>query len=535
MKYNILFISNESTLGGAATSLIDMLKGIKSKNVNCIVVIPANGIIEERLQELGIRYHIVNFTMGFGPIGKATREDEDSNFYDNYSAAIRLQEIIKEENINLIHINSSVSNVGALAALRAGIPYVWHFREMLEEDFECEFWDKQLKKELISRSNCIISISKTVQESYRSKYNIDSVCIYDGIDIERYHQDVKWEGNEQQYNFIITGMISKNKGQWDAVKAIETLIKRGICNVHLTLLGSGNGRMLWVINKYIEQNKLMKYITIIPFQKDLKKYREGNVYAITTSKMEALGRCTIEAMMAGNIVIGADTGGTLEIIGKKNQRGYLYKQGDYENLADVMYGVVMDSADTKIKHLAAAQKYAEKTFALEEYADKIFSLYEKAIRADKKTDKKDIIKDLEQRYHTCSNVQIKNELFLSKYQSVVTRWNRLSAEGRSVSGYLKNRLFFKVAIYGMGNLGCRLYDELSATDIEIVSVIDKAPGFVEEIVTVMKTGEKLKGIDILIIMVADKPEEIAKIYIEDGSYSVKTIYEILVDMEDERG
>lgn len=31
--------------------------------------------------------------------------------------------------------------------------------------------------------------------------------------------------------------------------------------------------------------------------------------------MEALGRSTIEAMLAGNIVIGADTGGTKELIG----------------------------------------------------------------------------------------------------------------------------------------------------------------------------------------------------------------------------
>ena len=37
-------------------------------------------------------------------------------------------------------------------------------------------------------------------------------------------------------------------------------------------------------------------------------FRKKVSYSITGSKMEALGRSTIEAMLAGNIVIGADTG-----------------------------------------------------------------------------------------------------------------------------------------------------------------------------------------------------------------------------------
>ena len=50
--------------------------------------------------------------------------------------------LYKKENISLIHINSSVSNVGAFADLMTGIPYAWRLREMLEEHFDCEFWDK---------------------------------------------------------------------------------------------------------------------------------------------------------------------------------------------------------------------------------------------------------------------------------------------------------------------------------------------------------------------------------------------------------
>ena len=52
--------------------------------------------------------------------------------------------------------------------------------------------------------------------------------------------------------------------------------------------------------------------------------------------MEALGRVTLEAMLAVNMVIGTYTGGTLELIGENQERGYLYKQGNYRDLAKVM-------------------------------------------------------------------------------------------------------------------------------------------------------------------------------------------------------
>lgn len=529
--YNILYISNEAELGGAATSLIDMLKELKNKMVNCVVIIPGQGMIEERLQELDVSYYIVNFTRGYGIIGKEKQEDADLNFYNNYSAAIQLQDIIKKENIQLIHINSSVSNVGAFAALMAGIPYVWHFREMMEEDFDCEFWDKPLKMELIHRSNCIISISKTVQESYKRKYNIESVCIYNGVDAERYRGIINW-GENQHHNFIITGVISKNKGQWDAVKAIEVLVRKGIRNVHLTLLGSGNGRFVWVMNQYIIQNHLEQYITIVPFQKNLKKYREGNIYAITTSKMEALGRCTIEAMMAGNVVIGADTGGTFEIIGDDKTRGYLYNQGDYENLADVMRQAITDSAETKIKRLVTAQKYAEETFSLENYSNNILEIYQKVLKEDVARDYKVVhkkfLESLEERYQKVRRLDNKAVKEKNSISEIQQKWRELQEKGLSVKDYFIKRNLHNIAVYGMGNLGCQLYNEIGASDdkLKIKYVIDQNDEDIKEYIRVTKPDEILADIDVLVVAVISEEQAIIDHY-KDNGYMVISISELL--------
>ena len=472
----------------------------------------------------------MNFSNGYGAIGKVNSEDEDLNFYDNYKAAIRLQEIIKKENIDLIHINSSVSNVGAFAALMADIPYVWHFREMLEEDFECEFWDKPLKLELISRSNCIISISKTVQESYKRKYGIESVCAYDGIDAERYKEKIAWMDSEH-HNFIITGVISPNKGQWDAVKAIEVLANRRICNVHLTLLGRSSGRTVWAMQQYIKHNNLEEYISIVPFQKNLKAYREGNVYSLTTSKMEALGRCTIEAMLAGNIVIGADTGGTIEIIGDNNTRGYLYKQGDYVSLADTMYQAITDSVGTKKRRLENAQRYVEETFSVDKYSDNILEIYKRILvqykKGERKTEDQIFLESLETRYQELENNNNKMILKKSNFSEIQQKWNGIREKGLFIKDYFINRNFYNIAIYGMGSLGCRLYDELCNTDtLNIKYVIDKNDADIKEYIKVTQPGEMLKEIDILVVALAKEEQEIMEEY-KDNDYLVISIFELL--------
>ena len=529
-KYNIMFISNESALGGAATSLIDMIKGLQRKGVKCVVIIPSNGLIEERLQELAVSYYVVYFTTGYGTIGKARLEDEDLNFYDNYNAAIQLQDIIKKENINLIHINSSVSNVGAFAALMAGVPYVWHFREMLEEDFDCEFWDKPLKKDLINRSDCIISISKTVQESYKRKYEIESVCVYNGVDAERYKGNIAWE-NSEHHKFIITGVISSNKGQWDAVRAIAVLVNRGIRNVHLSLLGRSSGRITWLMKRFICENNLEEYITIVPFQKNLTKYREGSVYSLTTSKMEALGRCTIEAMLAGNVVIGADTGGTFEIIGDDSTRGYLYKQGDYVSLADTMYQAITDSADIKRRYLENAQKYAEETFSLDKYSDNIIEIYNKVLEQNDNEDclvgRKKFLENLEGRFQTLEHFNKKTSVKKSSFSEIQQTWRRLQEKGIFIKDYFVKRNLRHIAIYGMGNLGCQFYDEIISADmLHVKYVIDRNDAGLGEYIKITKPDERLENIDILVVAMASGEQDIINHY-KGNDYIVVGITEIL--------
>lgn len=531
MRCSILYISNEARLGGADQSLLDMIKAMKKREINMVVVLPENGIIENRLQELGIAYYIIPFRNGYGPIGTGSNLEQEKNFLDNYYAALQLQNIIQRENIDLIHINSSVSNVGAIAALMADIPYVWHLREVLDEHYECEFWDKEFKTTLMRYADATIAISNIVLERYKIKYAIKPVCIYNGIDIDKYKNKLgELKYDTQRNRFIITGNITKEKGQYEAIRAVELLIKEGITNIHLELIGNGEGRFLWFLKQYIYMKNLEAYISIHPFQQDLSEYRKRSQYALTTSKMEALGRCTIEAMLAGQIVIGADNGGTKEIIGTDESRGYLYKQGDYYSLAEVMKRALEELDEKKILIRENAQHYAEETFSLEKYAEKIGTLYEKVLTTytlKNKNEEQKLLKELNIKYRgLCDKAKIYFST-KSNYENILDNWNQLKLKGIRISDFLKRCAWMRVAIYGMGNLGSRLYEELVTSGIGVSYVIDQNSELLEEVVRVKKPGEEPTEVDVIIVTVSKEEQEIVKNYKEKFSCNIIGISELL--------
>lgn len=530
MQYNILYILNESALGGAALSLMDMLKGLVKRNIHPIVVIPQEGIVEKRLQEIGVNYYIVYFSNGYGKIGASTKQDEDMNFMNNYVAAVQLQEIIKREKIQLIHINSSVSNVGAFAAIMANIPYVWHIRELLEEHYASEFLDKELKMKLFADAGALITISDYVQRAYKRKYDVNTVRIYDGVDTEKYY----YENNEpcfdrENNNFIITGMITPNKGQWDAVKAVKKLVEEGINKIHLDILGNGSSSFLWIINRYIKENHLEEYISIHPFQVDLSGYRRNCQYALTTSKDEALGRCTIEAMLAGHVVIGANTGGTAELLGSQMTNGYLYEQGDSASLTVVMKEVIYESADKKKKLIHRAQNYALRMFDLDKYSDKIIALYESVLGKKQGSEgDKQLLQILEKRYQEIAQMSdpVRGR---NQYQKIINKWEQLSEHSWDIKTYFTNKGIKKLAIYGMGNLGCKLYDAINSPEIQVVYVVDRESRYLSEVVCIKKTTEELSGIDMLVITVSDEEAELVNYYKDRLDVPVVGISEIVYD------
>lgn len=530
---SVLYIVNESEAGGAAQSLMDMLTAARER-IHAIVVIPGEGSIEARFQKMNIDYYVVPFQTDHRKSGVHTAAEEDRVFMSNYLAALKLQEIIKREKIELIHTNSSVSNVGAIAALMAGIPHVWHIRELLEEHYGFSYLDEALKKELFACSDTLITISDYVKNACRSRYGIDSVRIYNGVNVDRFlsgNFDVK-----DGHSFLLAGVISPQKGQGDAVRAAHELIRNGE-EIQLYIVGGGNYQYRWLLKKYVKKHGLERNIHFLDHREDLRQLRDRCLYSITASKMEALGRVTVEAMMAGCVVIGADTGGTAEIIGQDHSRGYLYRQGDYKSLAEMMrYAMAHRENNTEIQR--RAQQYSRDRFDTAKYLEEVTRIYEELMRRKETPDRERKAKlqsSLDAR-HRSMQEKIVYRYDAGGYekqqalQKTVQRWLCNQLEHKPMETALLEKGIHAIAIYGMGYLGCCLYDELEEGRIAIEYVMDRRIADYDEIIKIADLEdleEELPEVDAVVVTVLGSTEQLVEDIRAKCGDTVVTLQELL--------
>lgn len=500
-KENILYVSSDSGMGGASQSLCDMLDDLRGY-INPTVVIPDSGELENRLKEMCCKYYVVPLSNGFGKIGQHTVEDEERDFAINYRAALKIKEIIEEEKIALVHINSSVCNAGAMGAILAKTPYVWHVRELVEEHYGCEFWDAGFKRMLFQKADVFIAISKCVQEAWVHKYDRKSQVLYDGIKSGHYVQDIR-EKKGDEHGFLIAGNITKEKGQLDAIEAIKILKEKGIKDVRLHIVGGCTGRFTWCLKKYSEKYDLKRNVVLHPFTKDLSELRRECAYAIVASKFEALGRVTAEAMMAGNIVIGADTGGTLELVGVDKRKGYIYKQGDSRMLALAMEEAMNADLEERRRMQEEAQNFALRAFDTKEYAREMHDVYKKVLSGEHPADKK-LIQYLEEKYEYCRTSDTKfGNAATGKLQKIKEIEKELIKKSGALKEAFDSMHIRRVAIYGMGRLGYKVYDTLKELQFEIPFVIDQNPYFLDKIMDVFAPEDKIPEVDVIIITVVD--------------------------------
>lgn len=507
-KKNIIYIFNDSGVGGAAMSLLDILVEIK-KYINPVVIMPdyASNEVDKRFNELSVIYYKIHFSNDYAKIGSTDKNKKILDFKQSYEAAMQLIPIIKKENIDLIHINSSTSYFAAIAALMVRIPYVWHIRELIEKHLNCEFINEELKVSLYKRADRLIAISNYVKESYLNKYGLETVQLYDGLEVERFKRDLTTK-NKFDNSFIVVAMITPEKGQWDVVQAVELLMKEGHDDINVVIVGNGAYNYVWALKKYIKEKKLEKNIIVLPFHENLSQLRSRASYAITSSQDEALGRVTIEAMLAGNIVIGARSGATTEIIGEDEERGFLYELGNNRALADAMVRAMDYSVRKKNILLLEAQKYAESEFDSKEYCGKLLKIYDEVILAFEVQQDDKFLDDLKKGYYSIKDMvyenmdiidvpYIKSALMLP----LVSKWLEIRQMGQSLCEYFYLNNIQNIAIYGMGVLGCRLYDELEGSSVQVRYLIDKSPNGIDKIFEFSELDKEKLDVETIVVTV----------------------------------
>ena len=388
--YNILFISHERKMGGANHSLVELVKGLQDLGNNVAVVVLYRGCpVDKKLHEMGIQTYPCFFGWWQQP------KDWPYVFkllfrllhWFQRISVKRLSRYIKKNCIDIIHSNSSVIDIGAQAAAKAGCKHVWHFREYGEADYRLEYmYGKDASMVYADKSSdMIIFISNALYESYK-KFVDDKKCkiIYDGIVSDKMDKPesnipaCKESEGKHIFTFLVTGNISRGKNQELVLEAVNILINQmGIDSHRFQVLFAGattslaeSKRYMKEMQSYISQ-KGLNNLFFVGYMKDMAGLRSKVDAEIIPSQSEAYGRVTLEAMLSHNLVIASDSGANPELIGK-NEHGLLFRNNDANDLAAKMLQAI-DSDN--MQYIERAYKYVGQTHRQEDSYRKVQSIY----------------------------------------------------------------------------------------------------------------------------------------------------------------
>lgn len=357
----ILFITHYSLLYGANRSMLLLLDGLSKHDVQPMVVISEEGDLSAELEKRGIPFIILKFYWWCGeetirPKNFLKRKIFEQKkwlakrSYKNHNIAqlAKLKKRLADFIPDYVYSNSSVFNFGNLFAQKYHIPHIWHLRET-QEQYNLHWWyPVKLINRSFQQSEIVIGVSEFIKQNYKRKHGIDNIeVLYNPIitrqslfELDQKRKEVKSEiRNNLVYGII--GVLHPNKGQEEAIKAFA-LVQKKYPDTKLIIVGFGDQSKLKLIAKklgVINHTEFWGHL-----EDPFKAFLHIDV-SLMCSRMEGMGRVTLESMAAAVPVIGYKEGGTMELI-DDNYNGLLYEKG-FRDLATKMIFMIENDADRK--------------------------------------------------------------------------------------------------------------------------------------------------------------------------------------------
>ena len=382
---NILLVSAENNrLAGSVQSMAALASLLQERyGHNVLVVMPAEGNGTELLDQIGIRSTVVRSYQWSAPIKGRFRPDrllkgEVKDIVTRLNAS-QVAQVIRAHAADIVHINTSASPIGAYAALATDTPLIWHIREFLEEDHGHAIRHRSRGYKLMARADRLVAISQSIYDKYEPIVGAEKLVLSEnGIDPAKYACPPRDVLAGQHVRFLLVGG-GQGKGHHVAIRACQLLLQRGFTDFELTLLG----RFPESYQRELEElcasvPGAAERISFPGATDDTPAYYQATDVFLMCSRAEAFGRVTVEAMMGGCLVIGANTAGTADLI-DDGVTGYLFENGDAEALAARIEFALANREQARAV-ARAGQAHMLQNMTAEANAAKVNALYAEVLR-----------------------------------------------------------------------------------------------------------------------------------------------------------
>lgn len=381
---------------GAVHSMLELLTQLsENHNIEPIVLTSKEGNVAKYCKEKGWKYYVTgqgNFMMGAGTKKKVwIRAILFPIFFLKYKLknirAIYLAEkYINFDEIDLIHTNTNVCDLGAILAERHNKPHFWHLREYGDLDYNRISFRKKYISYMNDHATLFFAISNSVREHWIKKGISKNkiVTVYNGVEpIEDIKVTIRNSDSidEDKIKIVFSGSISESKGQYLLINSIANLSKEKRNKLEIDIIGDGPRDYVNSLKKIIKDKEINNVIHFLGYKSNIRNLLFNYDVGMMCSRAEGFGRVTIEYMMAGLCTIASNRGANKELI-KDDSVGILF---DYPNIEDLCNKIewCIDHYEEAKKIGKNARKYACNNFTSIINANNIYINYEAVLGGKK--------------------------------------------------------------------------------------------------------------------------------------------------------
>ena len=343
----VINILPSNYIGGPQKQVLSVSKALKDYSVETIIICPKGaGSFAELAKKEGIKVYQVNLMI-------PKYFDSIKSIMANLKwflifpiSVFEIMNVIKKEDVDIIHIQGLLNLPGAFAAKIAHKKIVWHLIGSLYPKTILLL----IMPLIILFSDYMIFIADKLSRYYlRKKYKkIDNYqIIYNGIDLKRFkpqnNSSLREElGISDEFHLIgCVGNINPAKGYEYLLEALSLIKNQKVICVIAGAKMDSQIEYYKMLKNYIIKHELEEMVIFLGKRIDIPEIMNSLDIFVLPSVTEGTPLVILEAMAIGNTIIATDVGGITEQLEDKCD-GILIKPKQPYQLAKVIDSMLND-------------------------------------------------------------------------------------------------------------------------------------------------------------------------------------------------
>ena len=274
----------------------------------------------------------------------------------------RTKRILQEGHYDVLHLHEPLTPTLSLAVLRHHdlVPQAicvgtFHaFREVSR----AYYYGAPIFRRLFKRLDGHIVVSGAALQYHSRYFPADYVVIPNGVDVERFHPDVRpmEQFVDGRPNILFVGRLEKRKGLTHLLDAFAW-VKRDIPEARLIIVGAYDDleKIPFVLQSHYLGLSDVHFVGRVSDDELARYYGTADVFCAPSTGMESFGIVLLEAMASGVPTVASDIDGYRDVMDDGVQ-GVMVEPEQPEALAAALVSLLRDPARRRAMGVAGREK-----------------------------------------------------------------------------------------------------------------------------------------------------------------------------------